>query len=73
MRTLFWCAFTAAEVTRLHKAHYSNLRSAAVMLSRLKGELGAGVHDNGSVGWACQFLAVCPGASGVSGVSGVAA
>ena len=36
-----WRAFTAAEVTRLHKAHYSNLRSAAVMLSRLKGELAA--------------------------------
>lgn len=35
-----WRGFTAAEVVRLHKIHYSNLRSAAVMISRLKGELG---------------------------------
>jgi hypothetical protein len=36
-----WRAFTAAEVVRLHKIHYTNLRSAAVMLSRLKQELGS--------------------------------
>ena len=36
-----WRAFTPAEIVRLHKIHYTNLRSAAVMLSRLKGELAA--------------------------------
>ena len=36
-----WRAFTASEVVRLHKIHYTNLRSAAVMLSRLKGELAS--------------------------------
>jgi hypothetical protein len=39
-----WHGFTAAEVVRLYKVHYPNLRSAAVMLSRLKGEL-ASVED----------------------------
>ena len=36
-----WHEFTAAEIVRLHKIHYANLRSAAVMLSRLKGELAS--------------------------------
>ena len=36
-----WRSFTAADVVRLHKTQYLNLRSAAVMISRLKGELAA--------------------------------
>ena len=36
-----WRGFTPAEIVRLHKLHYINLRSAAVMLSRLKQELGS--------------------------------
>ena len=35
-----WRAFTPKEIVRLHRGYYSNLRSAAVMLSRLKGDLG---------------------------------
>ena len=36
-----WRAFMPKQIVEWHKQHYSNLRSAAVMLSRLKGELGA--------------------------------
>ena len=36
-----WRAFTSVEIVRLHRIHYTNLRSAAVMLSRLKQELGS--------------------------------
>lgn len=35
-----WRGFTSMQIVQLHRMHYTNLRSAAVMLSRLKQELG---------------------------------